>query len=233
MVCMSVLYEHCYLKQQTCIFDGNQTVVIDLQIFSLFRLIKYVRQMAFSAILAIMHGSHKDTSTTLRSSYQSWLICYTTRKENLPPAQDTPSSTAQSCHLHRLCSTSKPPTLSSYVYALFSQGSCTPSSCASYHHHADARQDGEWILFGYCNLKVCGRLPVVSRQKSIVAGLVGCLPYLQWTEDQLSVIMQEGERLIQTLNFGLDIINGIGRLHLEGNSLTSERFDENLHLDLV
>ena len=35
------------------------------------------------------------------------------------------------------------------------------------------------------------------------------------------------------MNFRFDIINGIGRLHLEGDSLTREGFDEDLHFRLA
>jgi hypothetical protein len=31
------------------------------------------------------------------------------------------------------------------------------------------------------------------------------------------------------LDFGLDIVDGIGRLHLKGDSLTREGLDEDLH----
>jgi hypothetical protein len=33
----------------------------------------------------------------------------------------------------------------------------------------------------------------------------------------------------RTLDLGLDIVDGVGRLHLEGDSLTREGFDEDLH----
>jgi len=36
-------------------------------------------------------------------------------------------------------------------------------------------------------------------------------------------------RAKHTLNFGLDIVDGIRRLHLEGDSLTREGLDEDLH----
>ena len=41
--------------------------------------------------------------------------------------------------------------------------------------------------------------------------------------------MRLAVRLRLTLNFGLDIVNGIRRLHLEGDSLTREGLDEDLH----
>jgi hypothetical protein len=34
-----------------------------------------------------------------------------------------------------------------------------------------------------------------------------------------------------TLNLGLDIVDGIGRLHLEGDSLTRKGLDEDLHFE--
>ena len=34
---------------------------------------------------------------------------------------------------------------------------------------------------------------------------------------------------IRTLDLGLDIVNGIRRLHLKGDSLTRKGLDENLH----
>ena len=34
-----------------------------------------------------------------------------------------------------------------------------------------------------------------------------------------------------TLDLGLDIVNGIGGLHLKGDSLTRKGLDEDLHLD--
>lgn len=34
-----------------------------------------------------------------------------------------------------------------------------------------------------------------------------------------------------TLDLGLDIVNGVRGLHLEGDSLTREGLDEDLHLD--
>lgn len=34
-----------------------------------------------------------------------------------------------------------------------------------------------------------------------------------------------------TLDLGLDIVNGVGRLHLKGDSLTRKGLDEDLHLD--
>ena len=33
------------------------------------------------------------------------------------------------------------------------------------------------------------------------------------------------------MNLGLDIVNGIRRLHLEGDSLTREGLDEDLHIE--
>lgn len=36
----------------------------------------------------------------------------------------------------------------------------------------------------------------------------------------------------RTLNLGLDIVNGVGGLHLEGDSLAREGLHENLHGDL-
>lgn len=36
-------------------------------------------------------------------------------------------------------------------------------------------------------------------------------------------------RWSHTLNLGLHIVDGIGRLHLKGDSLTREGFDEDLH----
>jgi hypothetical protein len=41
-----------------------------------------------------------------------------------------------------------------------------------------------------------------------------------------------GEGAVRTLNLGLHIVDGVGRLHLEGDSLTREGFHENLHSDL-
>lgn len=35
----------------------------------------------------------------------------------------------------------------------------------------------------------------------------------------------------RTLNLGLNIVNGVRRLHLKGDSLTREGLDEDLHLD--
>ena len=35
---------------------------------------------------------------------------------------------------------------------------------------------------------------------------------------------------MRTLNLGLDIVDGIGRLHLKGDSLTRKGLDEDLHL---
>ena len=34
----------------------------------------------------------------------------------------------------------------------------------------------------------------------------------------------------RTLDLGLDIVNGVRRLHLEGDSLTRKGLDEDLHL---
>jgi hypothetical protein len=39
-------------------------------------------------------------------------------------------------------------------------------------------------------------------------------------------------RALRTLNLRLHIIDGVGRLHLEGDRLTREGFHENLHSDL-
>ena len=36
---------------------------------------------------------------------------------------------------------------------------------------------------------------------------------------------------VLTLDLGLDIVNGVGRLHLKGDSLTRKGLDEDLHLD--
>jgi hypothetical protein len=36
---------------------------------------------------------------------------------------------------------------------------------------------------------------------------------------------------LRTLNLGLDIVNGVGRLHLKGDSLARKGLDEDLHLD--
>jgi hypothetical protein len=37
--------------------------------------------------------------------------------------------------------------------------------------------------------------------------------------------------LTHTLDLGLDIVDGIGRLHLKGDSLAREGLDENLHVE--
>lgn len=37
--------------------------------------------------------------------------------------------------------------------------------------------------------------------------------------------------VLLTLDLGLDIVNGVGGLHLKGDSLTREGLDEDLHLD--
>lgn len=37
--------------------------------------------------------------------------------------------------------------------------------------------------------------------------------------------------VVLTLDLGLDIVNGIGGLHLKGDSLTRKGLDEDLHLD--
>ena len=34
-----------------------------------------------------------------------------------------------------------------------------------------------------------------------------------------------------TLDLGLDIVDGVGRLHLEGDGLTRKGFDEDLHFE--
>jgi hypothetical protein len=39
------------------------------------------------------------------------------------------------------------------------------------------------------------------------------------------------DSVLLTLDLGLDIVDGVGRLHLEGDSLTRKGFDEDLHLD--
>jgi hypothetical protein len=39
-------------------------------------------------------------------------------------------------------------------------------------------------------------------------------------------------RCRRTLDLGLHIVDGVGRLHLKGDSLTRKGFDENLHDDL-
>jgi hypothetical protein len=36
---------------------------------------------------------------------------------------------------------------------------------------------------------------------------------------------------LRTLDLGLDIVNGVRRLHLEGDSLTRKGLDEDLHLE--
>lgn len=36
---------------------------------------------------------------------------------------------------------------------------------------------------------------------------------------------------MHTLDLGLDIVNGVGRLHLKGDSLARKGLDEDLHLD--
>lgn len=38
-------------------------------------------------------------------------------------------------------------------------------------------------------------------------------------------------RVARTLDLGLDVVNGVRRLHLEGDSLPRQGFDEDLHLD--
>lgn len=47
--------------------------------------------------------------------------------------------------------------------------------------------------------------------------------------DVLSVC--RGSRFVPTLDLGLDVVNGVGRLHLEGDSLPRQGLDEDLHLD--
>lgn len=47
--------------------------------------------------------------------------------------------------------------------------------------------------------------------------------------------MSSGEevarKILHTLDLGLDIVNGVGGLHLKGDSLTRKGLDEDLHLD--
>ena len=47
----------------------------------------------------------------------------------------------------------------------------------------------------------------------------------------LCAVMARGFLVVLTLDLGLDIVNGVGGLHLKGDSLTREGFDEDLHLD--
>lgn len=37
--------------------------------------------------------------------------------------------------------------------------------------------------------------------------------------------------MVRTLDLGLDVVNGVRRLHLEGDSLPRQGLDEDLHLD--
>ncbi len=41
-----------------------------------------------------------------------------------------------------------------------------------------------------------------------------------------------GDTLL-VLDFGLDVFNGVGGLHFEGDGLAGERLDEDLHLELL
>lgn len=57
---------------------------------------------------------------------------------------------------------------------------------------------------------------------------MGCLPYLEEIV-RYSLVHSVSRWSRRTLNFGLDIVNSIGRLHLKGDSLTREGLDEDLH----
>lgn len=78
--------------------------------------IKDISQMAFAAILSIVHSSHKYPSPALNLYNQQTLHLYG-NFISLPKGSDTPSSTAQSSHLHPPYKISRPPTWSSCAYA--------------------------------------------------------------------------------------------------------------------
>jgi len=62
-------------------------------------------------------------------------------------------------------------------------------------------------------------LDIVVRQSSSVLELLS-------SENQSLLIWRDS---LLILNFGLDVLDGVGWLDLQGDGLTSERFDENLH----
>lgn len=51
------------------------------------------------------------------------------------------------------------------------------------------------------------------------------------TQDVNIPMVQRALGSEHTLNLGLDIVNRVGRLHLEGDSLTREGFDKDLHVE--
>ena len=62
-------------------------------------------------------------------------------------------------------------------------------------------------------------LDVVVRQGTAVLELLA-------SKDETLLV---GRNTLLVLDLRLDVVDGIGRLHLEGNSLTSQRLDEDLH----
>lgn len=82
---------------------------------------------------------------------------------------------------------------------------------------------------GCCSPKGCGHLQAACRRRLGAAGLEECPLCLRGCE---SLLRNGAEGISQTLDFGLDIIDGVGRLHLKGDSLAREGLDENLHGDL-
>ena len=66
-------------------------------------LVEYIGEMAFAAVLTIVHGSHEDTSSALYPELASIPIG-TVRSVILPQRLDILSSSARSCHLRPPCS---------------------------------------------------------------------------------------------------------------------------------
>lgn len=76
---------------------------------------------------------------------------------------------------------------------------------------------------------MCGHLRVACRRKLSVADREGCPLCLEVLVSGFCIRKSKGKVLSPTLDFGFDIVDGIGRLHLKGDCLSRESFDENLH----
>ncbi|KAH3664114.1 hypothetical protein OGAPHI_004828 [Ogataea philodendri] len=70
----------------------------------------------------------------------------------------------------------------------------------------------------------CGLLlDVVVRKSSAVLKL--------FTGENQSLLVRRNSFLV--LDLGLDVVDGVGRLHLQGDGLSGQSLDENLHFDLT
>ena len=171
----------------------------------LLRLVKDVGEVTFAAVLSVVHSSHEDAcSAFLGRALPSQTL-------DLPIAIDL--VVLEYCKLGLLALVLD--LLGSGVHLLL------PLLCTT--SKAEDEMKSRLLLDVVVGEGTAIFELLAGEDQSLLVGRDAFLVY------RTSALLPLSHTLRLTLNFGLDIVNGIRRLHLEGDSLAREGLDEDLH----